>query len=111
MLEINVQQNALVAKIIPPFNMDDIHEVIEQVEEAEEQEVKSVILDMESVGMMTSSMIGLLVALYKNLLEIQVNLGLSGLIEENATTLNMAGLGKILPHFSDVASGIAVLTK
>ncbi|MBF0288188.1 MAG: STAS domain-containing protein [SAR324 cluster bacterium] len=106
MLESKIKKNIYIGTIISPFTLDDVHEVIDQVEQSK---MSVVLLDMHDLGLITSTTLSIIVSLCKNLEEIQIKLGLFNLSDNNSKLLKIAGIDHLLFVFKNCSEGIAAL--
>ena len=105
MVNKDIQDGVCVVRVIKVFTLDDVHEIINAVEESGK---KAVILDMTHLEMLTSSAIGLLISVYNNLKEIHIKMGVSGLNSNNRQLFSLSKMDKLFSVFETVDQGIGV---
>ena len=103
MISTDMQGTVCVVRFLNNFTLDDVHEVIEDVESSHAQ---GAILDMEQMDVLTSSAIGLLIALFNNLSEIKIKVGVSCLNENNRHLFALSKLDTLFSLFDTVEEGI-----
>ncbi len=106
MLESKIKKDIYIATIVSPFTLDDVHDIIEQVEQSK---ISAVLLDTDDLGLITSTTLSIIVSLCKNLDEIHIKLGLFNLSNNNYQLLKIAGIDHLLFVFRSCAEGIAAL--
>ncbi|MBF0238758.1 MAG: STAS domain-containing protein [SAR324 cluster bacterium] len=107
---IEVEHEGIVCKIVvlDHFSLDDVHDVIEDVESAH---ARKVLIDLSQIEVMTSSNIGLLVAMYNNLKEINVGMSLCNLTAKNRHLVSIAKLDTLFSVFDTVDAGVSALNQ
>lgn len=108
MLDIHFKNNLCIAKVIQFFSEDDVYDIIDTAEAAN---VEGVLLEMKTLKECSSQSPGQLMSIYKNLDEIQVKFGVTGLCETSQQFAKQARLNRFLPIFDNIEHGIQGLKK
>ena len=103
MNKIEFKDGIVYAKVNHHFAQDDIHEIIDAVEE---NSAKATLLDFSQYDtILQSSAIGMLISLHRDLKEIDVPVGLCGMHKHNVAVFEMAGLDKIVKVYKTIKDG------
>lgn len=108
MIDIKQDANVYTVYVKEHFTLDDVHELIDQVES---HEVSIVLLGVGEVKVFTSSMLGMIISLYKNLAEIDIQFGFFGLSEDNEKLMKISGIDRLIPKFNTAEEGLESFTK
>lgn len=106
MLEYYYEQDICIVRVISPFSLDDVHDLIEKVETDCK---KKVILDFQEIKLLNSTILGLTAAVFRNLYEMKVPLGIIGVDENNIKLFQISGIGKLVSVYKTKEEALSLL--
>ncbi len=103
MVHIENEQGVCVARLIPRVSVEDVHSIINK---AQSDKAIGVVVDMKNLDVLTSLVTGLLIALYKDLKEIELGFGVLNLGPEGREQLEFSQLNRLFPYFDTLSESI-----
>ena len=99
--------NVLCIQIIDPFDTKDAKAIHDN---PDLESAQAVLMDMEMLGMMDSSVLAIMVTLYRRLSESGKGFGLYNMTEFGREVISMSGLSKIIAIHESKEAGLAALS-
>lgn len=108
MVEIEIEKGVCIVIAQSNFTRDDLNSIIDF---SEEHEGTGIVLDLERLGLLTSSTLGLLIQLFKYTQEASCKFGVTGLDVNGKRTLGFAKLDSMFSQFDSHEEGIEAFSK
>lgn len=103
MFNIQFEHHICTVHVNVPFTLDDVHEIITHLET---KKARCLILDIAALHVISSTTMGLIVAISNSLKEIRIKLAVTTSDKDTLSVLKLGGLDRSFPVFSSVSEGL-----